>query len=394
MLKKIWKIFAGIQIALLVMLLSFTPASAADLRGYDDVIIASGDVVNDDLYLAGNRVVIHGTVNGDVMAAGSTIIIDGVVNGDVLALGSSVTIDGEITGSARVAASSIHFGGNIGEDLVVAGSSIDIQDAAEIGRDLVFGGSNVKVNSIVNGDLLGVGEMIDFADEIGGNAAVDVEDLDIASTAVIKGNLIYTSENEADIESGAVIIGEITRKIPTHDRWYRNWTFPPFVGAWFHFFSYLMVLVVGIIIILVAPNKSKQTVENLMKQPLQSLGWGALVFFVTPIAVVISILIIVGIPAGLIAILLYGFLIFVAQLVIGLFIGQWIVNRLNITESKGSQILALFIGFTLLTLVKLIPFVGFVIWFATVIFGIGAIALLFSRKKKQEVTAEVVEVIQ
>ena len=66
MLRKILKVFAGLQVAIMVMLMASTPAAAADIRGYDDVIIASGDVVNDDLYAAGNRVIINGTVNGDV----------------------------------------------------------------------------------------------------------------------------------------------------------------------------------------------------------------------------------------------------------------------------------------------------------------------------------------
>ena len=90
MFKKMLKLSVAIQIALLVTMLFATPAAAAELRGYENVIIASGDVVDDDLYLAGNRIVINGTVNGDVLAAGETIIVNGIVNGDVLALGGNI----------------------------------------------------------------------------------------------------------------------------------------------------------------------------------------------------------------------------------------------------------------------------------------------------------------
>ena len=395
MVKKIWKMVVGVQVALLVLLLSVTPVAAAEIRGSDDVIIASGDVVNDDLYMAGNRIVINGVVNGDVMAAGSTVTVAGTINGDLVALASSVVIEGDITGSVRAAASSIRFSGTIGEDLVIAGSSIQVDSASEIGKDLVFGGSNVKIGSTVVGDILGAGDVVRLSDIIGGDAEIAVNRLVIASTATINGDLVYTSENEADISPDAFIAGETTWKIPAHDKWYHNWSLSPAVKFWSKVISYLMVLLVGIIIVLVAPRKSTEAANKLRTKPLKSLGWGALLLIVTPIAIAISVLTVIGIPLGIAGTLLYGALIFISQLVIGFFIGYWIIQRLNMEETRGSLVLALFIGFTLLTLVKLIPVVGWIVWWVTVLFGIGAIALLVERKKKEEtVVAEVIEETQ
>ena len=394
MLRKILKIAAAVPVALMIVLLSVTPAAAAEIHGYDDVIIASGDVVNDDLYLTGNRITINGVVNGDVLAAGSTVTIDGTVNGDVIVLASTLKFGGEITGSLRTAASTIRIDGNISEDLVVAGSTIDLGNTAEIGRDLIFGASNMKIKSAITRNILGIGEKVEFSDVTGGDISVEVESLTIASTATIKGNLVYTSDNEVDIRQGAVIEGEITRKVPVHDKWYSDWTFTPAMKAWAKAIAYLMVLLLGIIIILIAPRKSAEVVSNIQTKPLKSLGWGILVFLVTPIVIVIAILTIIGIPAGLIVAILYGLLLFVSQLVIGLFIGRWILSRFSVEETKGSLIGGLFIGFTLLTLVKLIPWVGFVLWWPTALFGIGAIVLLFSRKPKQETAVEVIEETQ
>jgi len=388
MFRKILKIAATVPFAVLIVLLSATPAAAAELHGYDDVIITSGEVVNDDLYLAGNRITINGVVNGDVLAAGSTVIIDGTVNGDVIALASTLEFGGEITGSLRTAASTILIGGTIGEDLVIAGSTIDLSNTAEVGRDLVFGASNLKVKSAITRNILGVGDKVEFSDVTGGDISVEVESLTIASTATIKGDLVYTSDNEVDIRQGAVIEGEITRKIP--DRW----IITPAMKAWAKVITYLMVLLLGIIIILIAPRKSAEVVSKIQKTPLKTLGWGALIFFVTPIAIVIAILTIIGIPVGLIATVLYGLLIFVSQLIIGLFVGRWILSRFNVEDTKGNLILGLFIGFTLLTLVKLIPWVGFILWWPTALFGIGAIVLMFSRKRKQETVVEVIEEAQ
>jgi cytoskeletal protein CcmA (bactofilin family) len=393
MFRKIWKLLLVVQIAVIFLLLPATQAAAADIRGYEDVIIASGDVVDDDLYLAGNRIVINGTVNGDVIAAGSTIIIDGTVNGDVIALASTVTIDGEITGSARVAGSDVSIGGTIGEDLITAGSSIIIKEASGIGRDLIFGAGNIEMDSRISGDIKGIAEIVEITNIISGDADIEVKELTITSTANIKGNLTYVSSNEATIHSGAVIGGEISRHLPAHDKWDRSWNFLPLINPWLKVLSFLAALLVGIIIILVIPEKSVQAAMAIRNKPLASLGWGALILFLAPLAILISILTIIGIPVGLLAIILYVILIFVSQLVVGLFIGQWIVSKLNIKESRGSLIGALAIGLLLLTLLRLIPVVGWVVWLATTLFGIGAVGVLVFRKRKKVVVVPV-EVIE
>ena len=111
-------------------------------------------------------------------------------------------------------------------------------------------------------------------------------------------------------------------------------------------------------------------------------------------AMLIALLTIIGIPLSILAMFIFGILIFLAQLVVGLFIGHWILTRFNVEESRGTLIGGLVLGFTALTLLKLIPGVGFVLWWATVFFGIGAVAVSFKRKKNNGTTIEVVETIQ
>jgi hypothetical protein len=79
---------------------------------------------------------------------------------------------------------------------------------------------------------------------------------------------------------------------------------------------------------------------------------------------------------GLIGLTLYGIAIYLSQIAVGLFIGYWIIGYFSKVESRGVLVGALALGFTILTLLKLIPYVGFPwLWLATVLFGIGAMAL-------------------
>jgi len=392
MLKKLFKVSIALQVALLVTMLSVSPTAAAEFRGDETIIIATGDVIDDDLYLGGNRVVINGTVNGDVLAAGETITVTGKVDGDIVAIGSTITINGEVTGSVRVAGSNIDIGGTIGQDLIVAGGNVDIEEATEIGRDLVFGAGNIKIDAPIGNNILGGAGLANLTNVVGGDAQIGVDGLTVASTANIKGDLIYTSDKQANIQPGAQIQGEITHKIPEQSEW--DWDITPAMHAWGRVIAYLMALLVGILIIVIAPRKSKEVVTTLKGKSLTSLGWGALILFITPMAALITFLTIIGIPLGMLAMVLYGIMIFISQLVVGLFIGYLIINRYREVDTKGILIGALALGFAILTLLKIIPVVGFFLWWVTVLFGIGAIAVSLKSQKDNGVTVEVIETIQ
>ena len=380
MANKILRGLAVIPILVLLIIIAATPTWAADLRGSDDtIVIGSGEVIDDDLYLAANRVVINGTVNGDVLCAGDTITVGGNINGSIMAIGSTINIDGQVTRSARVAGSTIVIRGSVGGDLVVAGSRVDLTSSSEIGRDLVFAADTIDVETLIGSDIQGYGSKVNLSDGVIGNVKVGVERLTIANTANIHGNLIYTSENEANIEPGAQIGGTVSHKIPEVRE-----PIIPKIGVWGRVIAFLMTLITGIVIILIVPRRSKAVATSIRRKPLLSLGWGAIILFATPIAAIVTFITVVGVPVGLIGLALYGIAIYLSQIAVGLFIGYLIISSFGNVDSRGVLIGAFTLGFALLTLIKLIPFVGFPIWLATVLFGIGA--MIMSQKMIKEET--------
>jgi len=354
----------------LVVLLAASPALAADLRGGDTVIIASGDVINDDLYIAANRIVINGTVNGDVLCIGDTITVDGHINGSITAIGSQIRIDGEVERSVRVAGDRAAIGGDIGNDVMAAGDDIEIIGTGMIGRDLVFAARKIDVQALVDKGVKGLGSRISLNDVVRGDVEVGVEQLTIASSASIGGNLVYVSENKAIVEPGAHIGGTTTHRLPEVRE-----PIIPTIGVWIRVIAFLMTLITGIVIILIAPRRAEAVAASIKGKPLLSLGWGAIILFATPIAALIAFITVIGVPAGLIGLILYGLAIYLSQIAVGLFIGYWIVGYFSKVDSRGALVGAFALGFAILTLVKLIPYIGFPIWLATVVFGLGAMAL-------------------
>jgi len=259
--------------------------------------------------------------------------------------------------------------------LLVAGDKVSMASTAEIGSDLLLGAGTARIDGLIKGDI---------------NSGVN--NLIIASTASIQGKLTYISENEANIQSGAQIRGTITHKLPdvkerlavgTHRLPNVGERLVAGIGFWGKVIGFLMTLVLGIIIVLLAPRRVKAVTESIRTRPWTSLGWGAIILIFTPIAALIVCITIIGLPLGLITLVLYTIAIYFTQLFAGLLIGQLIIGSSKRVETRAALVGALALGLAILSLLRLIPYLGFVIGLATILFGLGAI-LVSERKLRAE----------
>jgi cytoskeletal protein CcmA (bactofilin family) len=368
----------------LLMILTAVPVLAFDARSGVAVTVASGEVVDDDLYVAAETIIIDGTVNGDLWAAGNTITVNGIVNGSVMAAGWIVNINGDITHAVRAVGGTININGDVGGDVITGCTEVNIASTAGIGGDLLFGTGIARLDGPIEGNIKGSGSEVTISNGVNGNVELEVETLTILSTANIGGDLNYTSEEEADIQSGAQIAGATTHKLPeVKKERAKAFPFVLFFGALGKVMSFLMALVTGLIIILLAPRRLTSIAEAIGSRPGPSAGWGALIVFVAPLAAVLVCFTIIGIPVGLITLALYGIALYLAQIPVGLFIGRWIIGRFRVVEGKAIMVGALAVGLAILKLLSLIPYFGVVVGVAVVIFGLGAVVAA-ERKRRAE----------
>ena len=375
------KYFANIFTAivmLIILILSFTtPVFAFDARSDNAVNVSEGEVINDDLYIGANTITIDGTVGGDIWAGARTIFISGPVKGSVMAVAQTINISGDIDHAIRVVGEKINISGNIAGDLFVAGSEINIENTAHIKGDILLGAGVINIDGIVDGDIRGGGDKIIISNEVGGDINLEVNELTILSTADIKGSLTYTGEKRAIIQTGAQIAGTTTHKLPEAEK-EQSKTFPLalFSSIKTKFIGFLMALIAGLLIILIAPKRLTSIAESIHTRPGPSVGWGSLILFITPIAAIIVCITIIGLPVGLIALALWGIAIYLAQIPFSLFLGQWIISHFGeVKDSKGFMIGALAVGLFTIKLLTLIPYFGFFIVLTVTLFGLGAIVV-------------------
>ncbi|MFC2050396.1 hypothetical protein ACFLTN_04375 [Chloroflexota bacterium] len=372
-------IFKGLAISLILILMTVfaaAPVLAFDGRSGDIVTVTQDEVVDGDLYVIGRSIIIDGTVNGDIFGAGQTITINGTVNGGVTLAGQTLTVNGQVAHGARLAGETINVNSSIGRDLAAAGETLNVGGTAKIADDLVLGVGTAYISGPVNGDVKGGGGEITITSKVGGNVELEVNKLTITSTANIEGDLVYTSENEASIQSGARLGGSTTHNAPEKPA-----APSPFAAIPGKVLGFLMILVIGIIVILLATGRISAMADSIRTKPWPSLGWGALALFVTPIAALVVIITIIGLPLGLIALVLYGIAIYLSQIPVGFLIGRLIIRRNGEIESRGLMIGALALGLAILLVLGLIPYVGGLVMLLTIIFGLGSLVVSVARSR-------------
>lgn len=428
------KLLAGVL--LLSLALSFaTPVYAFDGRSGEIVTIQSGDVVNDDLYVAANEFVLDGSVNGDVISGANMITINGKVDGNLIAAGQTVVVNGVVTGDVLAAGSVLYFGeaSQVGGDIVSAGYSLELHTGTSVGRDAVLGAYQILIGGDIGRNIMAGANSLEIDGTIGGNAKVAIAEpaqrqsqmppgmflnettvpvpsvrpgLTIDPAARIKGNLTYVQQANLTFPAG-VVAGTITRQSPPPEegRQVIDETAAQKVGAWaLNIVRTLVSLILlGLLMAWLLPGFVRGLGTKLESKPWPSLGlgivsWAAVIFLGLLIlftailgAVIFGVLTLGGISGailwiGILAlfVLIVGFVLaasFLAKIVFGQALGRWLLTRMQPSLAEG-RYWPMVIGVTVVVLaVGLLSFplvtgaLGWLLNLVVVLFGLGAIWL-------------------
>jgi hypothetical protein len=370
----------------LVLLLSFAAVTvAAEYRAGDRVVVASGESVDDDLYVGAGTVVVDGTVNGDLTVGSGTVDVRGSVAGSVNVAGGDVRVSGSVGGAVRSLGGNVTVTGDVGRDVVVAGGNVTIESGATIGADVAGGAGSLRVDGIVQGDILaGAGELT-VNGSVGGRIDANLGQLRIGPEATVAGDVRYASEREAEIADGAQIGGDVQRRDPEWAGYRAALPDNPvvtLVGA------FLGLLVLGWGLMLVRPAWVLLPGAALHRRPLLAFGAGLaswlgqflLLIVLGILAAVFGMLATSFAGAFIIPLVIVVFLIvamiFVSQVYVAMAIGRALGRLdLNLSPWFAYAIGALTWAAALTLLGWLAGALGGLAFFLGWILGLGAFAL-------------------
>jgi hypothetical protein len=414
--------FASLAAITALMVFAFASSGwAIETRTGEDVVIDADEVIEDDLYVGANSVTVEGTIEGDLVAAAGTIRVDGTVEGDVNAAGQTIIIDGTVQDDVRAAGQAVLLDENtrITDDVIAFGYSLESRSGSVVGGDLALGGYQALLAGTVEEDVRGGAAGIELDGEVGGNVDVEVDGggaqdagaqfapgpgvpipdvepgLTLTDSARIDGDLRYRSSTEADIASGADIGGEVA-----YERVAREGAEAEPTGIAAVLLGSLRLfatlLVVGALMVWLAPSLVNGAADTLRGRPLLSLGWGVLalaifaVMFVLVLALTILLAILFGfvtlgglvatiIGAGVLVevVLAVAFavsVVFLAPIVVSFLVGRMLL-RSSLPGGLGGRIVALVVGLAIYVVLRAIPILGAIVTLAVVLLGLGALCV-------------------
>ncbi|MFL2133589.1 polymer-forming cytoskeletal protein [Desemzia sp. FAM 24101] len=327
-------------------------------------------------FFSGDDVQIDGTVEGTTFAVGEEVHINGTINGSLFVVAQTIFINGEVTGNIYATGQNITITAQSRQDVFLVGANIIIDSQAQIVRDLFVAAASLMQEGTISRHLYGGGQRFTLNGSVAGNAYLDIQQLTLQSSAVIDGNLHYESPNAAVVNSTATINGTTDWEESTQTM--SNRSTRPMARAvkiligflW----SVLSTLIVWFMIKLWRPNFWMHSIQSISTAPLKTIAIGLVTMILTPIAAILSMWTIIGIPFGLILIVTYTILVYLSHIVTAVFIGFWLVNTFKWHKLKN-EIWLILLGVLLLELIGLVPFIRFIIGLIVILTGLGALVL-------------------
>jgi len=349
------------NIVILAIFIQVTMSLAIEFKTGDRVIVGEGDTITTDLFVGAQYLDIRGFVDADVYAGCERITIDGYVKDDVrtggreivirghvgdgvIAFGQNILLDGDIQGDVIAYGGEVRVSGTVGGNLYVGCGTLYLEGGRIEGK--IDGSSDIsKLDGVVKGPVQLKGRSVTFG----------------KSYQADRGTyLVLSEEPDADMQKNAPEYLEVTVIPPK-----------PFYQKLYFYWAVVAAFVLGLVLILLFKNFILNYVNSAVTQTGISLGVGALVLIITPIAVVILLVLVLTIPTALVLTAAYLILLYTATIFAAIVIGD-IVQKLFRKKGERLLLISLIIGLPITTLLAEVPYIGWLLSLLLICFGVGS----------------------
>jgi cytoskeletal protein CcmA (bactofilin family) len=359
-------------IAVLLTLFNFDACFGTDFRAGENFFFSDTLTINDDLIIAGNTIKSSAIIKGDFFSASYRLVQNGIVEGSVIAFAKDVDISGQVNGSVSGFGQNINVNGKVNRNLIGFFSALNIKPDADIGGDVTAFGGELTLDGKIGKGLRGsVGTLI-ISGIVNGDVSVKADKIILMPTAKILGDFKYKSQKQAKIESGASVSGQTfwTKEEAKKEKKPKDiFTLKSIITE---ILFLLALMITGMVLTLIFKKRAYQAKRAVTASFLKSLGWGFVFMVCIPIAIIILIVTILGIPIAIISLFAYAVLIYIAKLPVATALGEKIIKAFG-KEGEPSLIPSMLLGLIVLTILLNIPYLEWLIYFIVLFTGFGAI---------------------
>ncbi len=329
-----------------------------------------------DHFAAGNSLQIDTAVAGDLIAAGGSVDVIATVEGDAVLTGGTVAVSKRIGQNFYGAAGKLFVNDVVGRNARVTGGQVTFSQVSEVVGNVTAAGGEVTLNGKVRGHVLIAGGRVLIDAIVGGDVEATGGQVELGPNARIGGKLRYASREPLKRDPAAQVQGAVETFAPPG-----GWPVPENVehgmgraGGWI-WTTGLMLLAAVLVALL--PNFYLGVANTLRRHAGKSLLVGFITFVCVPVAALLFLITIIGVPLGLLTVLAYLLLLLVGYVSTGISIGDWALQRAksDASQSMLRRIFSAIIGVLIVSLLARIPWLGGWVVVVALLVGLGALAL-------------------
>lgn len=325
-----------------------------------------------DTFVAGDSARISRPVGGDLLAAGGELHLAAPVAGDIVAVGGSVRLGGSGNQNLYAAGGSIALEGTLARNARVAGGNLSVGPGASISGNASLAGGRVELLGTVGGYLQASGGRVLIDGRVGGDVEALAGELELGPNARIGGRLRYRGGTPLKQDPAAQVAGGIERLEMPVRRVAERSPAPAVFGVWT-----LGLMAMAAVLVLALPGLSGRVSQAARGRFGWSLLAGFLALAAVPLAVLILLATVIGIPLALVGVLGYLVMLLVGYVAAGIALGDATLARWWSARAahRGWRALFAALGVLVLGVAALIPWLGALLALGALILGMGALLL-------------------
>ena len=261
-----------------------------------------------------------------------------------------------------------------GDDQIVISGDVHVARGQTLDDVLVIDG-HVAIDGRLEGELIAISAPVRISGTVEGDVVALTDRAVIERGARIGGDLVY-ADKRPRVARGATVEGE-TRRVDLDEISSPFKAFAARIALWLAFS--VSSLALGFLLLWLAPRALEAALWTARTSTGPAIGMGLAVFFGLPVAALLAIATLVGIPLGIVALLallpLYA---------IGYTTSAYLLGR-TIVRPPTARALAFLAGWGILRALALVPWLGGLVWFGAAVFGLGALTVALWRARQSGV---------
>jgi cytoskeletal protein CcmA (bactofilin family) len=374
-MKKIIYRFSLLCLFALFVGLSATPVStrAAEIITETSVLLDQNNVYYENLYIGAGSTNISSEVNSDLTIVGGEVKVSSKVTGDIFVAGGNVDFSGQVEGDLRIIGGEVNITGDIIGDVLIVGGNVFVSDEATLLNDVLLIGGEINFESDSSKRLKVVSGKVLINGNVDGESEITTQSLQIGPDAKINGIFSYYSPQKFSENSGAEILGTINyNKINTiQDTGIIKQAVVNFLNFWL-LLRFITTLIIAFILVYVFRIFSVGVNGIVTKSFFKSLFAGFLSVILLPIATLIFIISLVGMPIGFLLLTVFISAMIITPAVSGIFLGGWLRKILGKSDEYLVDFHSATVGVILFTILQFIPVIGEFLRFMLAMVALGA----------------------